>query len=770
MGTTFQRTLSPLSWADARYRLRETLTTYLSNPVVPSERKYTTTEEGIHTFSSRISTAILGIDLDLWLSAFLSFSLLIITILMHLSSSGIVSLRWLHTEDHRFPRLPSGGSTAEIVAAGVLFSGSILGIWIVHRRRYLIVHDSEQAKQREIRKFLSLNEQEHDDKIHEHLNHHTSITDIFPVFRLASGGSARWSKLPSLMLVRGDWVALQVGDITPAPVTLFGPDSDDVVHIPAGEELTKEHIANVLMSEPLPSGRTTLPPGSKHLLELSNCLRIFRVRETPLDSFLRRPTATYRPSRLARQVESVRVFMTLLAVILFLLSVAVVVIRRASALAHVPFLVSLGVLPVFGPLICFFLEIVGTSRILSAVHPYSIQQDDNHLTRTAGTLCTYFLATLTARMSLWKLHDKLFSKTIRIPPASIPLLECLGVATAFTLVDDELACEPHSIPQQLLIPSRKGLKLLDLCPAGDTFEESDDERSQARSDSETSWRRARGKSFDSDDSDDTVTLLVTNNNNLSLRNLPKRLRRRRLSSHTTSLDGVKESSEILKVQFEEPNWWQFLPSLKGIGLACLLNEEAKQTGVDGPSNEPRIINHSSAQDALVRMVCHERYSRQLKLLAECIGFSSEPNIVGERGDISTFKECLRLQLMSGSLFRQRLEQDAHERGTEQTRWWGLLRPDSTSVIVEDSRTEAYQLLTVGDPSIVTQLCNEAWQGEISTVLPLAPVDRQAIIETARDWKLGDLDVAAFSYTPVPYTLENRLGNDPQSHVSCFVVP
>jgi len=34
------------------------------------------------------------------------------------------------------------------------------------------------------------------------------------------------------------------------------------------------------------------------------------------------------------------------------------------------------------------------------------------------------------------------------------------------------------------------------------------------------------------------------------------------------------------------------------------------------------------------------------------------------------------------------------------------------------------------------------------------------METANSWKLGDLDVEAFSYAPVPHTLESRLvGNN-----------
>lgn len=406
--------------------------------------------------------------------------------------------------------------------------------------------------------------------------------------------------------------------------------------------------------------------------------------------------------------------------------------------------------------------VVGTSRILTSVHPHSTHCRPDQENESSSTLFRrYFLATLASRMSLWALYEKICYKHVHVPPASIPVLESLGVATAFALVDDELACAPHSIPQQLLIPSKKGFKLLDLCPDGDQFEDSQDDRSGSDSDT-TTWRKTRGNSEDDSDDDSVLSVPV---HNLSFRNVPKRLRRRRrLSSRVSTVDGVEQTLRPTKVQFEEPHWWQFLPSLKCIGLACLLNEEAKQTGVDETTTKPDSYGYKSAQQALIRMVCHERYTRQLQLLAECIGFSKEPNNIGEHGDISVFTECLRLQLISGKLFRKRVALDAHERGTEQSRWWGLLRPDTTSVIVKDRRTEAYQLLTVGDPSVVTELCSESWQGEIGTILPLAQVDRESIVDIARDWKLGDLDVAAFSYTPVPYTLEEHLLNDPQSRV------
>lgn len=151
-----------------------------------------------------------------------------------------------------------------------------------------------------------------------------------------------------------------------------------------------------------------------------------------------------------------------------------------------------------------------------------------------------------------------------------------------------------------------------------------------------------------------------------------------------------------------------------------------------------------AKSSLVRLISGEMRSNQLKALASCIGFSTEMNGSGHRGGASPFTECLRLHVISNQLVKERLEMDPHERGSEEARWWGLLRPDSTSVIIKDSRSNAFQLLTAGDPEVVTTLCHEAWQGENSTILPLASGDRATILETSKSWKLADLDVSAFS--------------------------
>lgn len=97
---------------------------------------------------------------------------------------------------------------------------------------------------------------------------------------------------------------------------------------------------------------------------------------------------------------------------------------------------------------------------------------------------------------------------LNIPPASLYLLEKLGVVTALTLIDDELACDPFSTPQQLLIPSGQGgLKLLDLCPVYEEEDGEDDSEGMENGNNNLTAPRVRRShsadvSSDSDDSND----------------------------------------------------------------------------------------------------------------------------------------------------------------------------------------------------------------------------------------------------------------------------
>jgi hypothetical protein len=510
-----------------------------------------------------------------------------------------------------------------------------------------------------------------------------------------------------------------------------------------------------------------------------------------------------RKPQILRQLEAVRAVLLIVGSSLFITTIIILFARLdvdssdLSLTLTTPFLVAIGVFPFSTPACLIFIEALATARILTSYHPMAALRHQEIPSGKSSNidmlLVRYFLATASNRLSLQdfgrRLHRALCCvcrfcgandafqvspRLVHIPPASLNLLEKLGVATAFTIVDDELVCEPHSLPQQLLIPSGKGLKLLDICP---TYEDESDDDGESDSDHRHNSKRSfDGNFYDSDsDSDDGLE----HHHHIPSRRKLRRLLKKAHKDSTRNQSSDSDSSESVdptyhEVQFEDPLWWQHLPSLKCIGLACLavdqkydtqersisaalLPEQGSQTPVTQLTHPCDIQDYKTA---LVRLICAERRSMQLRSLAQCIGFSTKANNFGDKGDMTPFVEEFRLHVVNTARLRERLEIDSHERGSEESRWWGLLRPDSTSVIVKDSRSGAYQLVTVGDPRVVTRMCQEAWQGENSTILPLTAHDRATILETSNSWKLADLDVHAFSYAPIPHTFEARCnGND-----------
>ena len=806
----------------------------------------------------------------------------------------------------------------QVAAAVLLLVGSIGNFWIVRRSTFLRAHDTEHAKRREINKFLNVvrglerqmtmmnqydtggiqQEQEHGqdwDLNPRNLPQNASETgpsDIYPVYRQLSQGRYLWIRLPSLLLVEGDIVALQIGDIAPAdcsfvvnqyytnnnninkkgtPTSGDGAGAAVPVIIQAGEIVTLESMGETtsqVMAE-LPRGRTTLPEMSEKLLLLCNNMRIFCVQKAPIQDFIHQSPVLSPPSQVWRQTRSARTMLLVLTPIFLALTLGLILVRPKaieqndlSLSLPLPILAALGVTPLVAPMFGFFLEVMGTARILRTVHPHAVGSNHEMTTNNtrmmmtttnggggaaatpapatpvtpaasehgkgtrsadtdAGLLLQYIWATSLTRLSLWSVtafvrtllgrlcqcipilyqrcgrittqrsspsqepqqqQQQQQQRLVPVPPASLNLLEKLGVCTAFALVDDELAYELNAIPQQLLIPSGHGLKLLDLCPVYDDEEGSADSSSNHGGGGIPNVR-SRGPSFEDSDSESQDEEGEEQFHSTLRQKILKRrvLRRRKVvkapaprrgggggggqrdEGGGNDVDDAVGENGMVEVQFEDPLWWQYLPALKSIGLSCMLMEDAKEKDLDRETlsshHHQMTSNMKSAKEALVNLITVERRTHQLSALAYCIGFSREANSNGPRGDISSFEEQMRFQVISKPLFQERLSLDSHERSSEQSRWWGHLRADSTSVIVKDKRTGAYQLLTVGDPHIVANLCNEAWQGEISTILPLGQIDRQTIAETSRNWKLADLDVAAFGYAPVPHSLEKRLKED-----------
>lgn len=824
-------TMSPLSWKEARIRLRHSLENYLQTDINKVHSSQTSIESTTPIFVS----FCIKWNFDFIFGAVgTSVALLVIAIYFYIRNNEDGQ------QQHRNPH-----SSSQVVGAAIIFFTSLFSIWLVVRYRYSLSHGTDNLKRRMINKFVKeLQEQEERCRTTDVKNNNTnqssterdnddndgidlvgtSLTGIYPVYRLSSDGvigQGSWSRVPTLILVEGDRIALQVGDLAPAKCrVLEGKKSMTIFE--SGDKITLdvscgESVGSLVGK--ISKGRTTLPShDSDAWLRLCNDVRIFEVMETPLEAFLREPQHESKKPQLYRQLNAVRDVLSLVAISSFLLTTVVLLGRYQQFSSNIyyllpsPFLAAIGTSPFIGPGCLIFIEALGTARVLASYHPVAsrvrMESSSDVVSDTVNVdiiILRYFLATLANRLSLQNLGENLerilqaifcrnrwgkmggSSPLVWVPPASLNLLEKLGVATSFTLVDDELVCEPQAIPQQLLIPSGKGLKLLDLCP---TYEDESDDESEFPDSSSVEFRRNRNRSFDEEincdsDSDSDDDLMRDHHHVPSRQKNRRRILRKtfRMSTQRAKeeAEGDDSDSELVdhEVQFEDPNWWQHLPSLKCIGLACLLvdqkNEQpVRRVGVSSQENEED-VSSAYGQDLevcktkLVNLVCKERNSMQLRSIAQCIGFSTKANVSGSKGDQSPFIEKNRLHVVNVEKLRERLKIDSHERGSEESRWWGLLRADSTSVVVQDSRSGAYQLLTVGDPTVVTRMCHEAWQGENSTILPLASHDRSTILETSDSWKLADLDVEAFSYAPIPHTFEQRISGNSESTVRRLLV-
>lgn len=290
----------PLSWDEARSLLRSLIENYLKSP--PINRAKPLDERA----GGNVSILTKGIQYDLDLHC----GSLLLSMVMTVIAAFSFSNRMNYDDDEI---LAFKLRRSELIAASLFFAASLCGAWMVQRRRFLCLNDSDSAKRREIRKFLRLKIESNDvpsdspefvsnAKLRSNTTeteggctsasvYLTAQTEIFPVYR-RTGDATSWTKIPSLLLVKGDWIALQIGDIAPAMCYTSIIDKDGTtraIHLGAGERVTMETFGltaeDVTMN--LPRGRTALS-ATDDILTLCNNMQIFTMADTPLTISLNR--------------------------------------------------------------------------------------------------------------------------------------------------------------------------------------------------------------------------------------------------------------------------------------------------------------------------------------------------------------------------------------------------------------------------------------------------------------------------------------------------
>ena len=247
-------------------------------------------------------------ELDMALALLLSIGLLILSIVSYHQRKSAPSSA---SSGGLNPRADLSVYKSQMAASVLFVTGSMFSILVCWRRKVTSRRDSYVGRRRTVLSFLKkldLWEEAEGggaERPHVHADDHsateeavqlsgTALTDVYSVYRLSSNAPAssacgQWHKVPSLMLVDGDFISLQVGDTAPANCALVPiassksgeADATDLgsLHLTAGERFT----GTAVTFSTIPVGRSTLKPeNSRELLELCNRTNIFVVTKTPL--------------------------------------------------------------------------------------------------------------------------------------------------------------------------------------------------------------------------------------------------------------------------------------------------------------------------------------------------------------------------------------------------------------------------------------------------------------------------------------------------------
>ncbi|EWM29284.1 hypothetical protein Naga_100029g7 [Nannochloropsis gaditana] len=686
------------------------------------------------------------------------------------------------------------GEVAKWIYRGILVVNVILNVWIVAARQICQQRELLGRVRESVETYRESVLTAADDEYASVRRHHailkqgSPMLSIYPVFR-----DNQWQRVPGLLLVEEDIIALCAGDSTPAEVEELDLEST---------EKREHHSRNVeegphhpfLASTPaqgkpevLPAGskvgmrpdrqtsflrKSALSPVSQRLLVLCRDMRCFRLRATPMKAFLEemlRPDRAGSPPdtlfakdmRISRSAAKYGV----LALMLILLVAASVRFlwqeQEKTSWAHFllvePACLAILALPVARPALSLLAEALSIARLLTVV-------EDLHLAQWQGDWGAQRKGEAEAdleperrirlksarrdRMPVRRFM-RYASATLRARLLPVPLLQPPTRSAAAQHV-------PVTITgghQGAKLQRRRALLPIPLIQS----------KTVERLGAVTMLGVIDDELLVSDTSSPEAVFLLNS-------------KKTQETSTSTVLQMVREPlldppPEILPattlptVKFEDPGWTQHLASLKPVGFCSLALVEAEARRGESLRDHarggcPGLVDPGQAlvDFVLEDAPCHRR--AYLAQLAHGIGFSASDDLR------PFFKGRGRLQVVASHRVEEQTSEDNRASSLEETRSRGMLQPYMTSAVWEDVRRRGgtgdeadfdasavassggMQLFSEGAPTPALSRCVDYWNGKV--ISNLTTEDRRLIISTWKAWTLDGFHVVCLSYTPLPH--------------------
>ncbi|XP_015786071.1 transmembrane protein 94 [Tetranychus urticae] len=249
-----------------------------------------------------------------------------------------------------------------------------------------------------------------------------------------------------------------------------------------------------------------------------------------------------------------------------------------------------------------------------------------------------------------------------------------------------------------------------------------------------------------DDNDDDIFV-----DEVSYRNSKNNESVKDSSSKANKKDKYVSKAEVLDIthdiynsfglQFDDPEWPRFLPNLKPLGLAILLNT----CNMDAQEEYNLFCDHITCESMRNEASVPVINKRCLCELSRIMGFT-EKAITDYRYmfQISSFRHVKPEVIQQGKLAQLNFPR------------LKMPFPNMTSAVIRDICTGSYQLFSQGNGDFILDACTEFWDGQ--DLCGLTEPDRKRILDFYHRSSLAAYCMA-FSYVPLNTCPDRRLNND-----------